>query len=66
VSIGPGQTRHVKVTLDRRDLSCVNQAGDRIVAPGAYTVFVGGGQPLPGAAGMSLPFTIQGDLKLPR
>ena len=66
VSIGPGQTRHVKFTLDRRDLSCVNQAGDRIVAPGAYTVFVGGGQPLPGAAGMSLPFTIQGDLKLPR
>jgi beta-glucosidase len=66
VRIAPGQTQHVRFTLDPRDLSCVNEAGDRLVAAGAYRVFVGGGQPGTSAPGMEAPLTIQGEAKLPR
>jgi beta-glucosidase len=66
VHIAPGQTQHVRFTLDPRDLSCVNQAGDRVVAPGAYRVFVGGGQPGTGAPGVEAQLSIQGELTLPR
>ncbi|HUP04617.1 MAG TPA: glycoside hydrolase family 3 C-terminal domain-containing protein, partial [Bryobacteraceae bacterium] len=45
VSIAAGKTQHVKLTLDPRDLSMVNEAGTRLVAAGDYKIFVGGGQP---------------------
>ena len=66
VHIAPGQTRHVRFTLDPRDLSCVNEGGVRVVAPGAYRIFVGGGQPGTGAAGLEVALSIQGELSLPR
>jgi beta-glucosidase len=44
----------------------VNEEGVRLVAAGAYKVFVGGGQPGTGAAGVELPLTVQGEHKLPR
>ena len=66
VNIGPGQTRHVRLTLSPRDLSMVNEEGTRLVASGAYRLFVGGGQPGTGASGTELPLTIQGERKLPR
>jgi beta-glucosidase len=52
--------------LDPRDLSCVNEAGVRVVASGAYRIFVGGGQPGTGAPGLEAPLSIQGELQLPR
>ncbi len=66
VNVRPGQTQHVRLTLTPRDLSMVNEEGGRLVAAGAYKVFVGGGQPGTGAAGVELPLTIQGEQKLPR
>jgi beta-glucosidase len=66
VNIGPGQTQHVRLTLNPRDLSMVNEEGTRLVAAGSYKLFVGGGQPGTGAAGAELPLTIQGEQKLPR
>jgi beta-glucosidase len=66
VHIAPGKTRHVRFTLDPRELSCVNDAGEHVVAPGAYRIFVGGGQPGTGAPGVEARLTIQGELKLPR
>jgi beta-glucosidase len=66
VHIAPGQTRHVRFLLDPRDLSCVNKAGEHLVAPGAYRIFVGGGQPGTGSPGLEAQLSIQGDLKLPR
>jgi beta-glucosidase len=66
VSIRPGETRHVRLTIAARDLSMVNEEGTRLVAAGAYKVFVGGGQPGTGAAGVELPLTIQGEQKLAR
>ncbi len=66
VSIQPGQTRHVRLTLTPRDLSMVAEDGTRLVTAGAHTLFVGGGQPGTGAAGVGLPLRIEGEQKLPR
>jgi beta-glucosidase len=66
VTIRTGETQHVRVTLSARDLSIVNEEGTRLVAAGAYRLFVGGGQPGTGAAGVELPLTIQGEQRLPR
>jgi beta-glucosidase len=66
VTIRPGQTQHVRLTLNARDLSMVNEAGATLVAAGAYKLFVGGGQPGTGAPGIELPLAIQGEQKLPR
>ncbi|MDR3703304.1 MAG: glycoside hydrolase family 3 C-terminal domain-containing protein [Candidatus Sulfopaludibacter sp.] len=66
VSIGKGQTQHVRLTLNARDLSMVNEEGTRLVAAGDYKLFVGGGQPGTGAPGAELALRIQGEQKLPR
>jgi beta-glucosidase len=66
VNIAPGQTRHMRFAVDPRELSCVNPEGDRLVAEGAYQLFIGGGQPGTGAPGAEVQFTIQGQQKLPR
>ncbi len=66
VSLQPGQVRHVRLTLTPRDVSLVNEEGTRVVAAGAYKLFIGGGQPGTGAPGMQLALTIQGEQKLPQ
>ena len=66
INIPAGQTTHVTFTLNPRDLSCVTADGETHVAPGAYTVFVGGGQPNTKAPGQQVALTIQGEQKLPR
>ncbi len=66
VHLGPGETKPVNFSLDPRDLSEVNRKGDRMVLPGAYTIFVGGGQPGTGAPGSETHFEIVGRESLPR
>jgi beta-glucosidase len=66
VNVRPGQTQHVRLTLNARDLSMVNEEGTRLVAAGDYKLFVGGGQPGTGASGAELPLKIQGEQKLAR
>ncbi len=61
--LGAGETKHVHFTLDARDLSEVNEKGDRIVAEGAYRISVGGSQP--GTAPLAGEFRIAGIQKLP-
>ena len=65
VHVDAGQTQHVRLTLKPRDLSMVNADGDRLIASGAYTLSIGGGQPGTKAALVSAPFTIEGQQKLP-
>ena len=55
----------MKLTLAPRDLSYVNDAGDRMVAAGDYLITVGGGQPGTSAAHADGHLTIQGEEKLP-
>ena len=65
VHLNAGEQKHVKMTLGSRDLSYVNEAGDRLVAAGDYVISVGGGQPGTGAAVAESHLVIQGEQKLP-
>jgi beta-glucosidase len=65
VHLKSGESRQVKLTLAPRDLSYVNDAGDRMVAAGDYLITVGGGQPGTSAAHVDGHLTIQGEEKLP-
>jgi beta-glucosidase len=65
IHLDAGEQKHVKLTLSRRDLSFVNEAGDRLVGAGDYIVSVGGGQPGTGAAQADAHLTIRVEQKLP-
>jgi beta-glucosidase len=65
IRVAAGKTQRVQLRLDPRDLSYVNEAGDRLVASGKYRVSVGGGQPGTSAAGVEVPLEISGEYKLP-
>jgi beta-glucosidase len=45
IAVAPGEVKHVSFKLSPRELSIVNDSGNRIVAAGDYQVSVGGGQP---------------------
>jgi beta-glucosidase len=65
VHLGAGQTQHVRFKLDARNLSMVDDAGDRMVAAGNYVIRVGGGQPGTSAPGVEAALSITGVRKLP-
>ncbi len=65
VPVGAGEVRHVRLTLQPRDLSYVNEAGDRMISAGDYTITTGGGQPGTGAPQASAQLSIRGEQKLP-
>jgi beta-glucosidase len=65
VHLGAGETRHVRFTLDVRDLSEINQQGDRVVANGVHRIIVGGGQPGTHASQVEAEFRIKGNQRLP-
>jgi len=56
---------HVTLTLQPRELSYVNEAGDRMIAAGDYVITAGGGQPGTAAAQADAHLTIHGEQKLP-
>jgi beta-glucosidase len=65
VHLAAGEQRHVKLTLQPRDLSYVNKAGDRMVSAGDYTITAGGGQPGTAAPQAEARLSIRGEQKLP-
>ena len=65
VHLKAGESQHVKLTLQPRDLSYVNEAGDRYVGAGDYTITAGGGHPGTGAAQADAHLSIHGEQKLP-
>jgi len=65
VHVSAGETKHVHLMLDARDLSGVDDKGDRIVASGDYRITVGGGQPGSAAPQAGAGFKIKGKLTLP-
>jgi len=65
VHLAAGEQKHVKLALNPRDLSYVNEAGDRLVGAGDYLITVGGGQPGTLAAHADSHLMIQGEQKLP-
>ncbi|NBB65362.1 glycosyl hydrolase [Pseudomonas sp. ODNR1LW] len=66
VSVAPGQTREVRLTLDPRAMSSVDRTGTRRVLPGAYRLWLGGGQP-GDADGVWTRFVVTGEaVELPK
>jgi beta-glucosidase len=55
----------MQFTLDPRNLSIVDLAGDRRVSAGTYSLSVGGGQSGTVAPRAETEFRIKGDQKLP-
>jgi beta-glucosidase len=45
LALQPGETRRVTFSLQLHQFSLVNEAGERVLEPGAFELFVGGGQP---------------------
>jgi beta-glucosidase len=65
VHLNAGTSQKLHFELRPRDLGMVTEAGDPIIAPGEYTVSVGGGQPRTGAAGVTQTFRVDGQMALP-
>nr|AGU11413.1 Glycosyl hydrolase family 3 N terminal domain [uncultured organism] len=70
ITLAPGESRRVSLTIDNRSLSTVDAAGARHVVPGPAELWIGGGQPggdtaRPAVAGQRLAFTLTGSAVLP-
>lgn len=65
IHLEANQSRDVQFALDPRELSYVNESGDRIVGSGDYVITVGGGQPGTPAPQVSTKIVIRGEQKLP-
>jgi beta-glucosidase len=65
VHLAPGQTQAVAFDLKPRDLSMVDDRGNRIIPAGKYTVSIGGGQPGSGLPTIAGDFAVAGQAKLP-
>jgi beta-glucosidase len=65
VHLEAGASQLLRFKLNPRDLSMVTESGDPIVAEGAYSISVGGGQPHTGVQVLTQTFNINGKLTLP-
>ena len=65
VHLEAGASQTVRFELKPRDLSMVTEKGEPIVAEGAYTVTVGGGQPNTGVPAATGTFNVKGTRTLP-
>ncbi len=65
VHVPAGATTPVRLKLNPRDLSMVDEAGNRVIVSGTYGLSVGGGQPGTSAAVAETTFSINGNLALP-
>jgi beta-glucosidase len=65
VHLGAGELRTFSLDIPPRDLSYVNENGDRVISAGEYRISVGGGQPGTGAAIAETTFAISGQQGLP-
>ena len=65
IHLEPGASQTVKFELDPRDMSMVTATGNPVVAEGAYTLSIGGGQPGTSAPFVKGNFSVQGTQKLP-
>ena len=66
IRLKAGEAQTVTFALSDRDLSYVDEAGNRLVGAGAYRLTIGGGQPGTKASAASAPFEIKGAKGLTR
>ncbi|MFP4395583.1 MAG: glycoside hydrolase family 3 C-terminal domain-containing protein [Anaerolineales bacterium] len=62
VHLAPGQAREVTFALEPRQLAIVMEDGRRVIEPGDFEIFVGGGQPGTDAPGVGSAFEVVGEL----
>jgi beta-glucosidase len=60
VHLAPGAVAHLEFSIHPRQFAVVTDNGEWVVEPGAFTLFVGGGQPGQ-AAGLSATFELIGE-----
>ncbi len=65
VPLEPGETKHVRFTLQPRQMSVVDAQGHRAIAAGEYTLSIGGGQP-GSTSNVFSKFAINGEQQLPK
>jgi beta-glucosidase len=65
VHLGANEAREVTISLAPRQLSRVNERGERLISPGLYKIWVGDGQPGHTATAIELPLLVTGSLRLP-
>ena len=67
IHLDPGQKQTVQFTLRDRDLSTVDESGQRRIVPGTVQAWIGGGQPTGRAkpAGIAAQFTLETAVTLP-
>jgi len=65
VHLAAGASQKVHFELKDRDLSMVTEAGEPVIAPGDYSLTVGGGQPGTSAQTITKTFRIEGTKNLP-
>jgi beta-glucosidase len=65
IHLDAGESRTVHFELKDRDLGMVTEDGNPVIAPGEYTISVGGGQPDTVAPQVSGHFRVEGQLALP-
>ncbi len=65
IHLDPGASQKVHFDLKPRDLGMVTEEGDPIIAPGDYTISIGGGQPDTVAPTASDHFHVDGQYALP-
>ena len=66
VHLAPGQSAHVRLTIDPRSLGQVDEKGNRVILPGQYTVSLGGAQPQDAASIQTGKFKVTGRAELPK
>jgi len=66
VTLEPGVSKEVKITIDPRSLSSVDDQGNRSILAGKYTLTLGGAQPQETEAKSEAGFTITGSAPMPK
>ncbi len=66
VHIEPGVTKAVKLEINPRSLSSVDDQGNRSILAGKYTLSIGGAQPLETTDKSEARFTVTGTAQIPK
>lgn len=66
IHLRAGESATVRFDLNDRDLSYVNEAGERLVGAGKHSLIIGGGAPESAAARAAVSFDITGEKRLAR
>jgi beta-glucosidase len=62
IHLEPGEQQTVRLCVMPMDMAMVSDAGEWVIEPGTFSIFVGGGQPGTGAPGATGRFEVVGEI----